>query len=425
MQVKKTQSGNEATLVVSVDPKYMADIKEHTLKKLAHKVKLDGFRGGKAPLNLVEKNLEPQLLQTEFLDDALNNLYPKAAQKEKLRPVDKPRITITKFVPFTELEFKAEVEVIGEVKLPNYKNFKITQQPVTVTSKDVDGVLQNLKTRMADKKDVTRAAKNGDEVVIDFKGVDDKGKQIPGAEGNDYSLLLGSNMFIPGFESNLVGMAENDKKAFTLKFPTDYSVSSLANKSAKFSVTLKKVQQVAEQKIDDNFAKKVGPFKNLDELKADIKKQLKLERTQEAQRAFENELITMLAQKTEVVPPKTLINEQVERDLQQVKQNLAYRGQTYDEFLKSQNKSDQDFRVELSKEATNKVKASLALSEIAEIEKIEVTPEELEIRLQALKGQYQDQAMQAELSKPEARQEIASRMITEKTIAKLVESIAK
>jgi len=233
-------------------------------------------------------------------------------------------------------------------------------------------------------------------------------------------LLLGSNTFIPGFETNLIGMKPAEEKTFTLTFPKDYGVKTLQNRKVDFTVTIKKVQEMVEPKIDDEFAAKVGPFKNVEEMKADIKKQLQTEKDYQGDREYTDELLTKIKKESKAAIPDSLIDEQLERLLGDHKQNAMYRGTTWQEFLEGEGKTEEEYKKTLRPDAELRVKAGLVLGEIAEKEGIEVTPEELEVRMQILKSQYPDEKMQAELDKPEARREIASRMVSEKTVDKLV-----
>ena len=178
-------------------------------------------------------------------------------------------------------------------------------------------------------------------------------------------------------------------------------------------------------KAEDDFAKKAGPVSTLAELKADIKKQLKEEKQRQADADHQNELVRQIADKTEVEVPKSLLEEELLRMEEQEKQNLAYRGQTWQEHLKEEGVTEDQHRDRQRPDATVRVKAGLILSEIASREGITVTPEELEVRRQILKGQYQDPQMQAELDKPENLRDIESRLMTEKTLAKLTEYAAK
>lgn len=424
MQIKTTHpTESSAQLMVVADAKELQQIKDIVVGNLASRVKVAGFREGKAPLNLIEKQLDPNVLQTEFLQTAVEELYYQAVTSEKLRPVGNPQLTLSKFVPFFTLEFTAEVPVIGKVTLPDYKKIKLAKPTVKIEAKDITDVLESLRQRAAEHSEVTRAAKTGDQVTIDFVGSEaDSGKPVQGAEGKAYPLLLGSNAFIPGFEDNVVGMKPGEEETFVLTFPKDYNVKVLASKKVSFTVKVVKVEDSKLPALDDAFAAKVGPFKSLTELKEDIKRQLTFEKQEQADREYESELVEKITAKAKLTVPAVLIDNEVERLETDEKQNLAYRGQTWQEHLANEGVTAEEHKAQKRPAAEQRLKASLVLAEIAEVEKLDVTPEELEIRLQLLKGQYQDPQMQAELDKPENRRDIAARLLTEKTLGLLVAS---
>lgn len=404
-------------LTITADSELLLQVKGHVLGDLAKQVKLPGFRAGKAPAELVEKNVGQSVLQQEFLEHAVNELYTRAVQEKQLRPVAQPQVSIAKFVPFSTLEITAEVEAVGDITLGDYKKVKLARPVVTVTDKDVNEVLKNLQLRAANREEVKRAAAEGDEVWIDFKGVDAKTKEpVAGADGKDYPLLLGSGTFIPGFEDNLTGVKAGGNKEFTLTFPKDYGVKTLQNRKVTFNVTVNKVQKVVEPKLDDKFAAGVGPFKTLQELKTDVKAQLEQQRRSDAERTYESQLLEKVAEKSHAAIPEVLVEEEVERLEQEERQNVAYRGQTWQEHLDAEGVTAAEHRAKNRPAAELRVKAGMVLGEIARRENIEVTSEELELRLQLLKGQYQDAAMQAQLDKPENVRDIASRLLTEKTL---------
>jgi trigger factor len=421
MQIKREQiSPTTVKLSINVDKAVLDSTKQSVLKKLAQDAKLPGFRQGKAPANMVEKQVDQSVLQSEFLDQVINQVYVDAVQQEKLRPVEQPKISVTKFVPFATLEFDADVETIGDIKLADYKKIKLAQTTVTVTAKDVEDVINNLRRRAATKQPVERAAKLGDEATINFTGTDAKtGEPIEGADGQDYPLELGSKAFIPGFEEKVVGIKPGGEKTFDIVFPKDYAAAALQGRKVTFAVTVTQVQELKEPKLDEAFVATIGPFKTLAELKADIKKQLKAEKQQEANRVFDNEILEKIAAKSTVPVPKSLIEEEIDRLEEEEKRNIAYRGQTWQEHLDAEGLTAEAHREQKRETAESRVRAGLVLGEIADKEQVIVTPEELEIRIQLLKGQYPDPAMQAELDKTENRRDIASRMMTEKTLDKL------
>ncbi len=361
------------------------------------------------------------------MDQVLNHYYNQAVVKENLRVVGQPQVDLKKFIPFDTFEFEVSVDVLGEVKLPDYTKIKKTKTPAKVDAAQVSEVLESLKLRLATKNPVSRAAKDGDEVILDFKGVDDKGKAVNGADGKDYPLALGSNTFIPGFEPAVIGIKKGEEKTFTIPFPKDYGVAALQNKKVTFTITAKEVNELVAPKLDDAFAEQAtnGQIKTLVALKEDIKKQLLKEKTNEADRAFETELLREIADKTTFAIPATVIDDQVLRLEQDEKQNLMYRGQTWEDHLKGEGVTEEEHRKRNRKDAEDQVKIGVVIGAIGDKEKIEVTPEELEVRIALLKGQYADPAMQAELDKPEGRQDIAARIRSEKIVAKLVDYATK
>jgi len=410
-------SDTKASLTVALDTAEITPIKDRVVRQMGAKLKLAGFRAGKAPQQLLEKSLDQTSLQSEFLETAINYYYAKAITKAGLRPINNPEVSLKKFVAFTTLEFEATVEVVGKITLPDYKKIRQTKPVVKVTDADVKEVLGSLQKRAAVKNDVERKAKTGDQVWIDFTGVNGKGEPVKGADGKDYPLAIGSNTFIPGFEDNMIGLSAGDKKTFTLTFPKDYGTAALAGKDVVFTATVNKVQEVLEPVIDDAFAATVGPFKTAAELKENITSQLKIERQAEADRAFESDLLRQVAAKAKLSVPESIVNDQIERLVREQRQNITYRGQTWVEFLEVEGKTEETYREDILKPiAHERALASLVLSEIAEVEKLQVTPEELEAQMQALKSQYQDKAMQDELDKPENRRDIAGRMLAEKTV---------
>ncbi|OGL26318.1 trigger factor [Candidatus Saccharibacteria bacterium RIFCSPHIGHO2_12_FULL_49_19] len=426
MQISRTTlSPTQVKLKITANQQELESIKQHVLGHFARSVKVPGFRAGRTPARIIEKQVDQKALADEFLDHAMNGLYRKALETEDLRPVAAPDVKLKKFVPYSQLEFEVEAEVVGKVSLPDYKKIKLPKPKVTVTAQDVKEVLTSLQTRLAQRSETDRPAKLGDEVVIDFSGFDHKNQPVSGAKGKDYPLILGSSQFIPGFEENLIGVKSGQSAEFTLTFPKNYGVSALRGKKVTFKTDVKKVSEMKLPKLDDELAQKAGPFKTLAELKADVKKQLRSERELNAQRNLENELISRIAGGSSVDIPKSMVDEQIVAMEEEEKRNLTYRGQTWQEHLTEEGITEEQHRERQRPQAEARVKAGLVLSEIAERESLKVTPEELEVRLRMLKEQYQDPAMQAELDKPEARSDITARLLTEKTISKIVQYASK
>lgn len=423
------QSTSDTVAVLSIESEAgdLTSVKKATLTKLRPQVSAPGFRKGKVPLNIVEKQVDDNYFKSQFLDEALTHLYRMALSEHDLRPLSSPEVEITKFVPFDDLAFKATVQVVPPIKLPDYTKVKVKPQTIAVEQKEIDEVVENLQRRLAEKKLVDRALKTGDEATIDFKGMNEDGEPLAGASGRDYPLLIGSDSFITGFEDNLVGMKAGEDKTFELTFPKDYAHAPLANKKVTFEVTLKSINELVLPKLDEEFAKKVGPFKDIDTLKDDIKEQLTRQKEQETESKLRDDIIGEIVKNASFELPDVLVQENIASLLNDFKQNLVYRGITFPEYLKQAGQTEDEYiESDLKPRAEDRVKTGLLLAEIARKEEISITDEELEVRLQVLRTQHQNDAeSMTQLQSPDVQQEIASRMVTEKTVEKLVEYCAQ
>lgn len=417
MQVTREDiSESKVKLTIELGLEELSHAKQSELKKLATDIKIQGFRKGKAPLNVVEQQSDQAQLQANVINHAINDSYGRALDEGKLRTLDRPEIKVEKFVPFTELVFVAEVEIMPKVKLGDYKKIKKTPAKITVSAKEVDGVVKNLLARSAKKEAVSRAAKNGDEVSIDFDGFNDKGKAVAGASGKSYNLELGSNTFIPGFEEGLVGVKAGDKKQLKLTFPKAYHAAELAGTNITFKVLVKEVKDIKLPEADDAFAATLGSFTTLTELKKDIKLQLQQQKTTEQVNQLKDQVVEELVEKSTFSLPDILVNDQIEMLEKDFMQNLVYRGITKEEYLKQQGyKNDIAWRQqELKPQAERRVSVGVVLAAVADAENLTVSEEELAIRIGELKQQYGKQA--AQLDRPEVQRDVASRLLTEKAV---------
>lgn len=413
----------EAKVSVNADNNELNQAKQTALKKLSSELKVAGFRPGKVPEAVAEKYLDPNTLAQETVEIAVNDLYFRAMVEQQLRPVDNPQISVKAFVPYEQLEFEATVEVVGEVKLGKYSGLKIEKQPVKVIAKDVDEVIDRLRGQLAEYSEVKRAAKNGDQVVIDFEGsYADTHELIDGGSGTDYPLIIGSNTFIPGFEEQLIGAMAKEEKTIKVTFPKDYQAAALRGKKAEFKVNVKQVNAVKLPPVDDKFAAKTGPFKSLDELKKDIRKELTTTRNDELAAKYQNELVGKIVDASEVALPESLLADEVGRIERDQRQNAVYRGMTWKEYLQAEGFDEVSFAKLATEQAEQRIKSGLVLGEVANRENLTVSKEELNERLAGLRQQYaNDQSMLSELNKEQNQQDIKNRILVEKTVKRLEE----
>lgn len=424
--MKTTQENISETIVkltISLDKKELAAAEQVALKKLSKNIKVAGFRKGHVPLAVAAKNIDPNALAQQTLEDALSKSVAEAFMEKQIQVLDRPEVEIKKFVPGSELEFTAEAPIIPKVTLGDYKKLKAVQEKATVGTKEVDEIVDRVLTNFAEKKDVKRAAKMGDETIIDFVGKKDD-EAFEGGTANDYNLTLGSNSFIPGFEEGIVGHKAGDKFELKLEFPKDYHADELKGQKVVFETTLKAVKEVVKPELTDEVAAKAGPFTSAKELREDIKKELTSQKERELGEKLKDDLVKQLVAKSKLSAPDVLVEDQVKSIEQDMQQNVAYSGLTIDKYIEQKGFKDHEDWVakEVRPAAEDRVKAGLVLSELSKELKIEATADELAERINQYKQQYAQQAEMAKrFDEPEVQRDIANRLLTEKTIDKLVE----
>ena len=419
----KNLSDTKVSLTISVTPEELKNAELVSLDKLGKTVKVPGFRKGKVPASVVAKHIDPQTLQAELLNNAISKAVSEAFISENIQVIDRPEVEVKKYVPGSELEFTAEVEIIPAVKLGDYKKLTAKKKIEKVTEKDVTEIIDRMRQSLAEKKEVTRAAKNEDETLIDFIGKKDD-VAFDGGTGTDYTLVLGSGQFIPGFEEGIVGHKAGETFDLELTFPEDYHAKELAGGKVVFTTTLKAVKEVVPAELNDEFAAKCGPFTSVDELKEDIKRELTAQKEREAIEKLKDELVSELLDVSDVPVPEVLVKDQERSIEQDFTQNLAYRGISLDSYLEAEKFATKE--VWLDKEvrpaAEKRVKAGLVLAELSKVLKVEATADELADHINQYREQYaNNKDALKQFEQPEVQRDIANRLLTEKTVDKLVE----
>ena len=419
----KKLSDTKVCLTITLGSDELNAAEQVALTKMVRDLKVPGFRKGKVPVSVAAKHVNPMALQEQVPDNALSKAVAEAFMNEKLQALERPSVEVKKFVPNQEVEFTAEATVVPPVKLGDYKKLKAKAQAVKVEAKDVDEIIERMRQNFVDKTEVERAAREGDEVIIDFVGKKD-GVAFDGGSAKDFALKLGSGQFIPGFEEGVVGHKAGEAFDLDLEFPKDYHAENLAGAKVMFSVMLHKVNELKLPELNDEFAAKCGPFTDVKELKADIKREITAQKEREAKEKLKDELVAELADSSKVALPELLIDDQMRSIEQDLMQNLSYRGLTMDSYLKAQGFKDKaDWQKKEARPAAEKrVKAGLVLAELSKELGVEVSREELDAQISTFKQQYgKDAKLAARFDDPNVHRDIANRMITDKTIDKLVE----
>lgn len=418
----KNISDVKVELTISLGAEELKAAEQVALTKLAKEVKIEGFRKGKAPLEMVAAQVDPNLLSQETLENALSKSVAEAFLKEKVQAINRPEVDVKKFIPGTELEFTATTEIMPKVELGDYKKLGVKKEVVKVSKKEVEETIDRILKNFAEKKKVEREAKNGDEVIIDFLGKKD-GVAFDGGKAEKFPLKLGSKSFIPGFEEGLIGKKAGDELSLDLEFPKDYHAKDLAGAKVVFEVKIHEVRENVEPEINEEFLSKLGDFKTKEEFEEQIEEDLKTQKQAEADEKFKDELVKKLAEVSKVPVPEILLEDQkrsIEMDMQQ---NLMYSGLSLEDYLERMGKTREEWLEKDVKEAAEmRVKSGLALAELSKVEKVKSDTKELDARIAQLKEQYgNSKEVKKQLSSDDVRRNLANQILTEKTIDLLVE----
>lgn len=421
----KKLSDTKIEIKITLDAKDLAPAREKAIEQLAKEVKVEGFRKGKVPADIAAKFIPENDLNEAALDFAIRMTALQAFVENKQSPIAIPQVNLLKYVPGEVVEYTATADILPEVKLCDYKNLKVKMNTTEVSDKDIEDVLNNIAKSYADKKAVKRAAKEGDEVIIDFVGKKD-GEAFKGGTAKDYRLPLGSHTFIPGFEEGIIGHEPGDKFDLKLTFPKDYGMKDLAGAKTVFEVLLKQVNEVETAKLDDELAKKCGPFKTLNELKKDIKKNLAAQNEYRETEKYKDDLIKAVVEKSKIPTPEILIKDQMRLIEDDITRNAASHGLTFEDYLAETGKTREEWEKEATAIATERVKASLALQIIARDNKITVKDELVAAKIAELRDVYKNSKEAIEsLKDPNVATDIRNRLIIEETINFLVKANKK
>lgn len=427
MKVQKENLDQKIKLTIDVDVETIKKTSDLVFERLSKNVKVAGFRPGKAPRHMIEKEIGQDRLNAEILDAVIPETYYEAVIKENLNPVGPPEVKLIKFVPTDGLTYEAIIEILPEIKLPDLTKVNIKRETPKVEVKEVQDVLDDLAKQLAKTAKVDRAAKEGDRVEIDFEGFVD-GLPFDGNKSQNHPIVLGQGSFIPGFEEQLVGMKEKEEKEIEVTFPKEYHAAHLAGKKAKFKVKMHEVNEVVLPAIDDKFATQVGPFKDLAKLKEDIEKELLNTKVIQERNRVETEILDKISEKIEVKVPDKLVHDEAHRLLHEAEHNLTHQGLTMDKYLEIAKKTKEELEQEMKPEAEKRVKIGLVLSEIAKDKKFETNEKEVHEEItKKLERTRPEEKKQAEefYNSHDGHHQIENMIIGEKVMNYLYETCSK
>ena len=379
---------NMAKLTIEVAAEEFEKAVQAAYMKNKNKIKIPGFRKGKAPRVMIEKMYGAGI----FFEDAANALiqreYPKAAEESGLDIVSYPEIDVVQVEKGKSFIFTAEVAVKPEVTLGEYKGLEVEVTPVEVTEEEVAAELkreQENNSRTIDVDD--RAVAQGDMVTLDFEGFVD-GVAFEGGKGTDYPLTIGSNSFIPGFEDQLVGAELNKEVEVNVTFPEDYHANDLAGKAAVFKCTVKAIKVKELPELDDEFAKDVSEFDTLAEYKADVEKKIRERKEGVAKREREDKAVDAVIANAQMDIPEAMIQNQIQQLMNDFVQRMQAQGLSIDQYYQFTGLDQAKIQEQMRPQALKRIQSRLVLEKVAEVENIQISDEKFEEELKTMADMY-------------------------------------
>lgn len=416
---RKNLPNSEIELQIELDPSEWNKFIDRAVSELSREAKVEGFRPGHTPRAILEQRLGLGKILEAAADLAVRQTWRDFVLEKNIEVIGAPEIQVLKAAADNPFEFKAKVAVMPEVKLRDYqkiakKTKPKTKEEIKVEEKEVKEALDWLKKSRAKYITVSRPAQPGDRVEIDFKAKEN-GQIIEGGESKNHPLILGEGRFVPGFEENLAGLKENEEKKFILSFPADFKLPDLAGKTLDFEVKMNLVQESQLPELNDDFAKSLGGFSNLAALQVSVQKGLGAEKEQREKEIWRAKLLAEIVKDFQAELPEILIKAETEKMLQEFKASLAEMGLELETYLQDIKKTLQELRQEWLPKAQERVRSALVLRQIARLEKIEVSPAEMEEEINRILTRYSDlESVRQQIDKEELAEYTKGRLRNEK-----------
>ena len=393
LQVEKLEH-NMAKLTIEVSAEELEGAIQKSYLKQRGKVNIPGFRKGKVPRQVMEKMFGVEV----FYEDAANTLIPdayaKAYDEADIDIVSQPSIEVTQIEKGKPFIFTAEVAVRPEVKLGEYKGVEVDKFSNRVTAKEIDAKLEEERNKNARTVNVEgRPVQKDDEVILDFEGFVD-GVAFDGGKGENYSLTIGSNTFIPGFEDQLIGVEAGKEVEVNVTFPEDYHEESLKGKPAVFKCTVHEIKAKELPELDDEFASEVSEFDTLEELKADIKTKIKEQKNAEGKSAQQDQALDTIIAATEMDIPDAMVETEARQMVDSFGQRIQQQGLTMQQYMQFTGMDNEKMLEEMRPQALKRIQTRLVLEAIVAAENIVTSDERLDEEIGKMAEMYSMEADQ-------------------------------
>ncbi len=382
---------SQVELTITVPYSEFAKAEKEALQRIGQEIKVDGFRQGHIPEEVIREKAGDAMIRSAALETAIPMSYSAAVREYDVQVITQPKVEIKNYVEKEgdDLVYTATVSTMPEVKLGNYKKIKVKKEAKKVTDKEVDETLEMIVNRFAEWKDVERAAKDGDRVEIDFEGFDEKGAVIPNTASKNHPVVLGSKSMVPGFEEAVVGMKVGEEKEFEVTFPKDYHAAEMKGKKVKFKLKLGRLEEKVSKELDESMIEKAtGQKQSVADFKKRVREDLEQEVAQRAQVEVDNKVVAEIIKITEAELPESLIQDEINMMKEERKQAVSRQGLTWEQYLQHIKKTDEDFSKDHEKPARERLLARLGVNQIIKEEKVEAADADVEKRIDEMAANY-------------------------------------
>lgn len=423
----ETLEDGKVRLQVEVDESKVGVAIQRAYKVLSDTVKIDGFRKGKVPNRIIDLKIGKAAVVKEALEDLLPKTYSEAVRETKIKPIDEPKIEILQFDEGKPFIFNVEVEVQPVIKLPPYEVASAQRKEFEVTEEEINNQIEQLRERYAKLEPIrTRPAKRGDFALISFTGFVE-GKENKNASASDFLVEIGSNMLMPEFEAQLIGTKSGDIKEFVVNFPPNHHEKAIAGKPVRFKVIVKEIKQKILPEIRDEFAKEVGNFESLEDLRNLFRERIHSFKEMEAEKVWQNDILQNYVSQVEIDIPEKMVERKLDEMIDDFQYRLAKQGISFEKYLEASKKNEEELRSEMRSEAEKQVRTQLVLETIAETEDIHVSREELEAEIKYLAERASKKPEEIEKVLRERNQLglLAYEILINKAFKKLIENVKK
>ena len=414
--------GNKVKLGMTISAEDFDKAVDKAYLKLRKTITVPGFRKGHAPKGVIEKAYGWYVFVDDAFDEAYPAVYEAAVKEHDVKPVDRPDITILSAEKGEDVAFEAVVTVMPEVSLGQYKGIEVEKQEYNVTDEMVNAEIERERENVARMIDVERPVENGDEVELDYSGTVD-GVKFEGGTAEHQTLVIGSGMFIPGFEEQMIGMNVGEEKDLNVKFPDEYHSDELKGKDAVFHVKVHAVRVKELPEADDEFAKDVSEFNTIAKLRDHKKEELEKKAMNEAKAKKENDVIEKAVANATVDIPDVMIDRQADRMLNDIRYRLSMQGISLEDYCKYTGTKTEVMKAEMKNEAERRVKTQLVLDAIMKAEGIKAENDEVDKKIDEYCAQFDDKAeeFKAKLNEDD-KAYFEDQVLLDKTINMLVDS---